>query len=147
MTKLLHIITITTVAVLLAIASAAAEKDTAQVAAIRSMHAALVTGKYADFYRDWCHPHLREQLTVEEFDKWMASEKGKAILKLYADVIRAIDTKAGPDVLISRAQDKPDQYEFILVALRKTSASDRAGAQWHLELQLHEGKWKLMDTD
>lgn len=107
----------------------------------------LAAGKFEEFYRDWCHPHLQQQLTSKQFVEWMKTDKGKADVRLYADVLRAIDTKAGPDVLIAQAQEQKDQYEFILVATSKQRLAGRSGAQWHLEIQLHEGKWKLMDTD
>lgn len=122
-------------------ASARAQKETEQVAAIKSMHAALAAGKYSEFYRDWCHPHWQQQISVEMFAESMRLGRAKTITRLYADVIRAIDAQAGPEVLIACAQDQADQYEFILVSQRWS------GALWHLELQLHEGKWKLMDTD
>lgn len=127
--------------------AAAAEKESPQVTAVRSMHSMLAVGKYEEFYRDWCHPHLQQQLSSKEFVEWMKSDKGKADVQLFADVVRAIDTKAGPDVLIAQAQKENDQYEFILVATSKQKLAGRSGAQWHLEIQLHEGKWKLMDTD
>ena len=107
----------------------------------------LKAGKYEEFYRDWCHPHLQEQLGSKEFVESMKSDWGKAVVRLYADVIRAIDTKAGLDTLYAGAQKQKDQYEFILVAARKQQATGRSNTQWHLEIQLHEGKWKLMDTD
>ena len=127
--------------------NARAEGDSPQLAATRAMHAALKTADYATFYRDWCHPHIQEQLTAAEFVEWMKSEKGAAIARLIADVLAAIDGKAGAEVVVAQAQDKPEQYEYILVQVRKKSPPERKGAQWHLELQLHDGQWKLMDTD
>lgn len=86
-------------------------------------------------------------MSGERFGEWMRSEQGKAVVRLYAEVLRAVDAGAAPDVLIAQPQAQPDQYEFILVAVRKKNAAERAGSQWHLELQLHGGKWKLLDTD
>ncbi len=126
--------------------AASTEPDTAQVSALRVMQGLLKTGKYAEFSREWCHPHLQQQLPGGS-SEWLKSANGKAVVRLYADVIRAIDAKAGPDTLIARPQTRPDQYEFILVAIRNQSPAARTGAQWHLELQLHQGRWKLMDTD
>ena len=147
MIKSLQIVAMATHLAFISTPAAAAEKESAQVAAVRSMHSVLAAGKYQEFYRDWCHPHLQRQLGAKEFAEWMKSDKGKAVVRLYASVIGAIDTKAGSDTLIARAEEQKDKYEFILVATGKQNAADRAGAQWHLEIQLHEGKWKLMDTD
>ncbi len=145
--KSLAILTIAASIALAVPRTLAEEKEPAQVTAIKSMHGMLTAGKYGDFYRDWCHPHLQGQLSAEAFGLWMQSDKGKAVVALYAEVIRGVDSKAGADVLIAQPQAEKNQYEFILAAVRKQKSFERAGAQWYLEIQLHEGKWKLVDTD
>ncbi len=121
--------------------------DTPQVAAVRAMRAVLAKGDYAGFYRDWCHPHIAAQVTAEEFVGHMKSDKGREIIRLYAEVLKHVDAKVGPEALIARPEEKEGQYEFILVSVKALSRGKRATQQWHLELGLHDGKWKLMDTD
>ena len=136
-----------TQAVGLAADTALAAGGSEQVSAVRSMHAALVKGDYAAFYREWCHPNLQLQLSSEQFVEWITSDRGKPVARLCADIIKAAEGKARPEELVAQPQEQADRYEFILVSERRKSRTERAGAQWHLELQLHEGKWKLLDTD
>jgi len=123
------------------------DRDTPQVAAIRSIHSALLKGDHAAIYVDWCHPHLQKQLDENEFVKGMESDFGKAVTQLFTDVLKAVDEKAGPDEVLAQPQEEEDQYEFILVPLEKQGRGRPRGVLWHLELQLHKGKWKLMDVD
>ena len=123
------------------------QQDAPQAAAVRAMHAVLTKGDYAAFYRDWCHPHLTGRLTAEEFTEGMRSDKGTELIRLCAEVLKAVDENAGREVLIARPQEEEGQYELILMSLKGTDRAERSDRQWHLELQLHDGKWKLMDTD
>ncbi|MBI5359376.1 MAG: hypothetical protein HZA48_02205 [Planctomycetes bacterium] len=119
-------------------------QNTAQVAAIRAMHGMLMKGDFVVFYRDWCHQHIAKQLTTEEFSEFMRSNKGKEVLRLFTEVLKAADEKAETDVLIARPEDEEGQYEFIL---KMSQEERRGGRRWHIELQWHDGKWKLLDTD
>jgi len=122
-------------------------KDIAQVAAVRSMSALLQKGEFVKFYKDWGHPHLQKQLTAEKFAAGMKKDRGKHTLQLFADVIKMIDEKAGKDQFLAQKQESGDEYEFVLVKLKDMSRDERKGRQWHIELKLHEGKWKVMDVD
>jgi len=117
----------------------------AQESAIRSMNSLIKKKQYSELYRNWCHPHLAEQINEPDFIKYMSSTKGKEIDQLFTDVIAAIDNKADKDILISQMKidAKPPSYEYILTKLKH----NKIGFQWHLELQEDNGMWKLMDTD
>jgi len=60
------------------VSTVASAEETVQAKAVRAMQKALKEGDYKAFYRDWCHPHLQEQLTADEFDA--ASEDVKDCL-------------------------------------------------------------------
>ena len=122
-------------------------QETPQVLALRDMQKILLKGQYEKFYREWCHPHLTKQLTLNEFVVYMKSEEGHAIVALYQDVLKAVDDASGPEILISQPEKDDGQYEFILVVIKKLSSKERNKKQWHLELQLDNGIWKLLDTD
>ncbi|ADB14961.1 hypothetical protein Psta_0266 [Pirellula staleyi DSM 6068] len=115
------------------------------VGAVEAMNAILIKQDFAAFYDNHCHQHLRGQIDKKRFVDYMKSEAGAAIIKLFADVHAAITQKAGEDVLIARKSDKPDKYEFCLVQVESLPA--RKGQQWHLELQIEDDQWKLVDTD
>jgi thiol-disulfide isomerase/thioredoxin len=120
---------------------------TPQLKAVEQMYSVLLKKDFASFYTDWCHPCLKEQIDKQHFIKWMQSNKGKAVIALYTEIIKAINNNSDQDVLITRLEEIKDEYEFILVKIKAKSYTERAGAQWHLELQRHEDKWKLKDTD
>jgi hypothetical protein len=122
-------------------------KETVQISAARTINGLLVAGKFEEVYRDWCHPHLQEQVDKEGFVESMNEDFGKSVIKVFADVAKAIDEKAGADVLVAQPQEDEDEYEFILVMVRKNNPFGKKGSPWHIELKLHDGKWKLMDID
>lgn len=128
-------------------ALAAEAGETPQMAAARTINKLLLGGKFEELYRDWCHPHLRKQLDEDEFSEAMKGDFGKAVTKLFAEVIKAVDDEAGPEVVVARLQEDEDEYEFILKSARENSYRGKRGTLWHLELKLHDGKWKLMDAD
>jgi hypothetical protein len=113
--------------------------------AVDAMYNLLLKKDFAAIYETHCHKHLRDQINKAQFVDYMKSDPGAAIVRLFADVQAAIKEKKGEDVLVARAQEKPDEYEFILVQVKKHPS--RKGQQWHLELKREDGKWKLMDTD
>ena len=120
-------------------------EETPQTTALRVMQKVLREKDWAGFYEKHAHPHLKDQLDLERFRKFMDGDKGKAIVTLFDEVLKAVDDKADESVLIARHNpENKDEYEYILVKVQK---SDRKGRQWHLELQLDGGQWKLMDTD
>ena len=121
--------------------------ESPQVAAARNINKLLVAGKFEEVYRDWCHPHLQEQIDKEEFVDSMKEDFGKGVIRLFANVIKAIDDKAEPDVIVAQPQEDQDEYEFILTKVKENNPIGRKGSPWHIELKLHNGKWKLMDTD
>lgn len=118
-----------------------------QIAAARSINKLLEAGKFEEVYRDWCHPHLQKQVDKEGFAESMKGDFGKGVIKLFADAIKAIDEKAGPDVIVAQQQKDQDEYEFILTKVKKSNPIGSKGSPWHIELKLDVGKWKLMDTD
>ena len=77
----------------------------------------------------------------------MKEDFGKGVIKLFSNAIKAIDEKAGPDVIVAQQQKAQDEYEFILTKVKKSNPIGRKGSPWHIELKLDDGKWKLMDTD
>ena len=122
-------------------------KESVQISATRKMNELLVLGKFEEVYRDWCHPHLQGQFDKEGFVESMKKDWGKDVLKVFSDVVKAINDKAGPDVLVAQFQEDKDEYQFILVQVRKNNWVASKGSPWHIELKLHDGKWKLMDID
>lgn len=120
-------------------------KEQAPYDAVEAMHNLLLKKDFAAIYDTHCHKHLREQIGREQFVDYMKSDPGAAIIRLFADVQSAIKDKKGEDVLIARAPENPDEYEFILVQVKK--GPSQKGQQWHLELKREDGKWKLIDTD
>lgn len=117
------------------------------VAATRTINKLLVDGKFEEIYREWCHPHLQKQIDEGKFTESMKEDFGKGVIKLFADVVKAIDDKAGPEVIVAQPEEEKEQYEFILTKVKKDNPIGQKGSPWHIELQLHGGKWKLMDTD
>ena len=123
-------------------------QDTHRIAAIRQMREILKKEDYRAFYQEHCHPHLHKQIEINAFERLMSTPRGEAMgIKLFNEVLDAVDGKADDKVLIARPQAEKDEYEFILVKVRDQLPAERKGRQWHLELKLDEGKWKLMDTD
>jgi hypothetical protein len=123
-------------------------EESPQIAATRSINKLLEAGKFEEVYRDWCHPHLQKQVEEKEFIESMKEDYGKGIIKLFADVIKAIDDKSGPDVVVAQPQEDKDEYEFVLTKGKKDNNTfGGRRSPWHIELKLHDGKWKLMDTD
>lgn len=129
---------------LIALALLGAE-DSAQTAALRAMQAALKDRNWTLLHEKHCHPNLQAQIDLERFKKFMDGDKGKAIVDLFGEVLKAVDDKADEQTLIARPQEKKDEYEYILVKVQRDP--DRKGRQWHLELKLDGGQWKLLDTD
>lgn len=125
----------------------AAEADQAAIAATKTMHQLLEAGKFEEVYRDWCHPHLQKQMDAVKFAGWMKSEKGKKVIQLFADIIKAMDEKAGPEVVVAQPEEDKNQYEFILTGVKSRNPIGQKGSEWHLELEFHDGKWKFMDVD
>lgn len=121
--------------------------ESPQITTVRSINKLLAAGKFEEVYRDWCHPHIQEQVGKEEFVESMNEDFGKGVVRLFADVIKAIDDKSGPEVLVAQTQEDKDEYEFVLPQVRKDNPFGGKGNPWHIELKLHDGKWKLMDTD
>lgn len=113
--------------------------------AVKAMNTLLAKKDFKALHKTHCHKHLRDQLDEAKFVEYMKSDRGTAIVKLFAEVQGAIKDKKGEDVLISRPQENKDEYEYILVQVKKRPS--RKGQQWHLELKKEDGKWKLMDTD
>jgi hypothetical protein len=146
-TKMKTIITTLLTLVFALSASADETKESPQISAARTINKLLVAGKFEDVYRDWCHPHLQKQVDKEGFVEAMTEDFGKGVIKIFADVVKAIDDKAGPDVIVAQPQEDKDEYEFILAKVKKNNPIGRKGNPWHIELKLDEGKWKLMDTD
>lgn len=118
-----------------------------QIAAARTINKLLEAGKFDELYRDWCHPHLQKQFDKEDFAGSMKEDFGKGVIKLFSNAIKAIDEKAGLDVIVAQQQKAQDEYEFILTKVKKSNPIGRKGSPWHIELKLDDGKWKLMDTD
>ena len=112
---------------------------------VKAMNSLLVKKDFKTLYKKHCHKHLRDQLSEAEFVKYMKSDRGIAIVQLFAKVQSAIKNDKGDDFLIARPQEKKDEYEFILVHVEKLSS--RKGQQWHLELKREDNQWKLTDTD
>lgn len=130
----------------LAFTSLALGDDSPQVSAVRAFQRVASGNDWATLYADHCHPHIQMQVTADGFVKVMDSDKGKAIVALFEDVLAAVDSKADAATLISQpTPDRENEYEFILVKVRQKPT--RKGQQWHLELKLDQGSWKLMDTD
>jgi ABC-type transporter MlaC component len=146
-TKMKTIITTLLTLVFAFSASADEANESPQISAARTINKLLVAGKFEDVYRDWCHPHLQKQVDKEGFVKSMKEAFGKGVIKIFADVVKAIDDRAGPDVIVAQPQEDKDEYEFILAKVRKNNPIGSKGSPWHIELKLDEGKWKLMDTD
>ena len=113
--------------------------------AVKAMNSLLVKQDFKTLYKKHCHKHLRDQLGEAEFVEYMKSDRGIAIVQLFAKVQSAIKNNKGDDFLIARPQEKKDEYEFILVHVEKLSS--RKGQQWHLELKREDNQWKLTDTD
>jgi hypothetical protein len=128
-----------------AVASEVAEAP--QIAAARTINKLFEAGEFEEVYRDWCHPHLQKQVDKKGFAESMKGDFGKGVIKLFSDAIKAIDEKAGPDVIVAQLQKDPDEYEIILTKVKKSNPIGSKGSPWHIELKLDEGKWKLMDTD
>jgi hypothetical protein len=128
-------------------ASAEVAKESPQITAARTINKLLVEGKFEEVYRDWCHPHLQKQVDKDGFNELMKEDFGKGLIKIFADVVKAIDDKSGPDVIVAQPQEDKDEYEFILAKVKKNNSIGSKGSPWHIELKLDEGKWKLMDTD
>jgi len=112
--------------------------------AVAAVNVLLAQKDFAAFYDKYCHIHLRNQVTKQAFIEEMSSDRGAAMVRLFADVQAAIKAKKAEDVLIARVQEDADEYEYILVQVRKRPSK---GQQWHLEFKREDGKWKLMDTD
>jgi len=135
-------------AVLLIVASHNADdNDTKQTPAdaVATMNFMLASGDFTESYMSHCHKHLRDQIDENGFVKFMQSPRGKAIVDLFAAVEAAVKRKSGQDVVVAQRQENADEYEFILVQVKERFPRD--GEQWHLELKIEDGEWKLMDTD
>ena len=133
-------------------AARARPQDSPQLAAVRTMAGLLEKADFEKLYNEWCHPDLQRQLTIERFVDHMRSHRGTAIVQLYRDVLLAADSGAPETVMVARPQERdgPDRYEFVLIETRKRRRAnpfERRGPQWHLELGLNDGRWKLVDTD
>lgn len=116
-----------------------------QVAAVRTVAKLLAEKNWAKVYADHTHPKTKERMTAEEFAATLSGPKGKPMIEIFGDVLKAVDEKAGPDVLLAQPQKDVDEYEFILVKVK--ALPNRMGRQWHLELKLDGGAWKVLDTD
>ncbi|MFT5467431.1 MAG: hypothetical protein ACI8UO_002535 [Verrucomicrobiales bacterium] len=116
-----------------------------QAKSIRSMNQMLADGKFVEFHGQWCHPHLQRQLGAEEFADSMKEPFGKAVIQLFAETVKLLDAKAGEDKLIAQPQEEDGEFEFVLVEVK--GLAERGDRLWHLELGLHEGKWRLRDVD
>ena len=116
-----------------------------QVAAVRTVAKLLAEKNWAKVYADHSHPHVQKQMTAAEFEATLTGPKGKPMIDVFSDVLKAVDEKAGPDVLLAQPQKDVDEYEFILVKVK--ALPNRMGRQWHLELKLDGGVWKILDTD
>ena len=121
--------------------SAAAPKTPA--GAIETMHEVLEKKDYRAFYQHHCHAHLRRQLAEDRFVQDMQGDMGTQVIKLMAAVNEAIAQKLGPETLIARPQDDPEEYEFILPKARRATEA----MLWHIELKKENGVWKLKDVD
>ncbi len=122
-----------------------AGKAPAPNAAVAAMRSVLVAGEFNAFYNVHCHKHLRDQVDEKEFVEAMRGKRGEAIVNLFVEVDDALKGGKGEQVVIARSQEEPDEYEFILVQVKRSPS--RKGQQWHLELKKEDGKWKLQDTD
>ena len=130
----------------LGVASLALGDDSPQVAAIRAFQKAAEAKDWANFYEEYCHPHLQKQIASDDFAKFMDGDGGKAIVGMIHDILVAVDAEADAATLISQeTPDEKTEYEFILVKIRRKPTRKRQ--QWHLELKLDNNKWKLLDTD
>jgi hypothetical protein len=127
------------------LAAAANDPKPTPAKAVEAMHELLAKQKFATFYEKHCHEHMRRQIEKDQFVEFMKGESGLPIIQLIADVHSGLNQKKGEDVLIGREVEGADEYEFILVPAMKMRTGK--GQQWHLELKLEEGQWKLKDTD
>lgn len=112
---------------------------------VGEMNALLAKGDFKSFYEMHCLKHVHDQMSEKQFVDYMKNDSGAAVIKLFSQVDKAIREKAGEDILIARPQEKADEYEFILVEVKKRRS--KIGEQWHLELKKVDGRWKLLDTD
>lgn len=129
------------------VGSALKEEDTPQVKALRAMQKVIKDKDWGKLYTDFAHPHLREQLDLDKFKAFMNGPKGQPVADVFDEVLKAVDSKADKTVLLAQPQEKEGEYEFILVKLKNLPPAERKGRQWHLELGLDDGRWKLLDTD
>ena len=129
--------------------TAIAEKETepSPVVATRKINTLLETKKFEEIYSKWCHPHFQKQLNKEKFLELMKGQFGRNTVKVFSEVIKAIDAKAGSDVLTAGYQESQNEYEFSLTQARKVSFRGASNSPWHIELKLHDGIWKLKDID
>ncbi len=134
--------------IVLLAAALAQEKveDTPQVTALRTLQRRMKDKDWAKIHAE-AHPDLREQLGVDKFAAYMQGVKGGPIVEIVDEVLKAVDGKAGPDVLLAEFQsgETKTDYHFVLVKVKAQPA--RQGRQWHLELKLDAGVWRFLDTD
>ena len=122
-----------------------ADKESNPHDAVAMMRSLLEKKDYKTLYQDHCHKRLRDQVSQEAFIAYLTRGRGTGIVDLFAEVDNAIKQMKGREILIAGPQEQPDEYEFILVQVKKRRT--RKGQQWHLELKKEDGKWKLIDTD
>lgn len=115
--------------------------ETPQIAAVRTMYELLQKRDFANFYQDWCHPHIKKPLTENEFVEYNKAGRGSGTIQILRDVVLATAGNPSAEYLSEKLNPDTQEYAFRVKGVAKH------GTQWHLELQLHEGKWKLMDTD
>lgn len=122
-------------------------KDSAQISVLRQMRSVLADQKYTSFYEVYCHPHVQSQLTSTQFEEWMVSEKGTSLLRLYDEVLAANDENSPEREMVAQPEKEDGKYEFILPKVRDSNTLAEQNRFWHIELQLDDGSWKLMDLD
>ena len=113
--------------------------------AVRSINQLFADGKFDQVHAQWAHPHLQNQVNAEEFADSMKGNFGKGVIQLFNSVVKLLDAKAGEDKLLAKAQDDENEFSFVLVEVK--ALPERGNQKWHLELGLHDGKWKLLDVD
>lgn len=107
--------------------------------AFNEIYKVLQTKNYSKFYSDYCHQHLRKQVSSDKFILQLEGEMGEMIINLFERVNKEL-TNSETKMIEKFYKDKTE-FGFRL-------PKDKTKKElWHLELGLEDGKWKLIDID
>lgn len=131
---------------LLMVSSILAETTAPPIEDVKVAYSLLEEKSYAEFYEEWCHPHVKEQLSKPNFIKHMEGQAGEQTTALYSTVLslyleQSSNMKFGPH------EEEDDEYQFRFNNTKEVNESKQEKSFNHLELKLDGDKWKLKDID